>query len=115
VRRAPQPLDVGAVLLSFQTPLLGTATWPRRSPGWCWWQQGVADDFGQPGSRSFPVAQLRAVFGCRNRQHPADKAAAQALEKSLPLERRENGGACHIPYEFDLRVGSVHTLPAWAG
>jgi hypothetical protein len=38
VRRATQSLDVGAPLLRFQTPLLGTATWPRWSSRGCWRQ-----------------------------------------------------------------------------
>jgi hypothetical protein len=115
VRRATQSLDVGAPLLRFQTPLLGTSTRPRRSSRRCWRQEGVGHDFGQPNARSFPVAQLRAVLGCRDRQHSVDNATAQTLEESLPLEMRENGGACHIPHEFRPRVGSVHTLPAGTG
>ena len=115
VRRATQSLDVGAPLLRVQTPLLGTATRPRRSSRRCWRQEGIGHDFGQPGARSFPVAQLGAVLGCRDRQNSVDNAIAQTLEESLPLERRENGRACHIPHEFRPRVGSVHTLPAGTG
>jgi hypothetical protein len=115
VRRAAQSLDVGTPLLRFQTPLLGTATRPSRSSRRCWRQEGVGHDFGQTSARSFPVAQLRAVLGCRDRQRSVDNTTAQTLEESLPLERRENGGACHIPHEFRSRVGSVHALPAGTG
>jgi len=55
------------------------------------------------------------MLGCGDRQYSVDDATAQTIEESLPLKRRENGRAGHIPDEFRSGVGSVHTLPAGTG
>jgi hypothetical protein len=55
------------------------------------------------------------MLGCGDRQHSVDEATAQTLEESLPLERREDGRAGHIPHEFRSGVGRVHALPAGTG
>jgi hypothetical protein len=52
------------------------------------------------------------MLGCLDREDPFDEATIQALEEPLPLERREDGRACGIPYEFRSRVAGVHPLPA---
>jgi len=115
VRWPTQSLDVGAPLLRFQAPLLGTATRTRRSSRRRRRTQSVGHDGGEPSARSIPVAQLRAVLGCRDRQYSVDDATAQALEESFSLGRREGGRVGHIPNEFRSGVGSVDTLPAGTG
>ena len=77
--------------------------------------EGVGHDFGQPGSRGFSVAQLRAVLRRGDRQRSVDESTAQTLEEALPLGRRKNGGAFDIPYELRSGVRSVHTLAAGTG
>jgi len=82
-----QPLDVGAVLLRGETPLLRPtarrrcASRRRRRP------DRLGDQGGEPGARGIPVAQLSAVLGCRDREYTVDQATTQPLQESLALNR----------------------------
>lgn len=115
VRGPAQPLDVGAPLLRLDAPLHGTATRPGRSSRRSRRPEGVGHDLDQPGARSFPVAQLSAVLGRRDRQRSVDDTTAQTFEDSFSLDRRQNRGACDIPDELRARVGGVHALSPGTG
>ena len=51
------------------------------------------------------------MLGCGDRQYSVDDATAQTLEELLPLKRREDGRACHIPHEFRLKSAVFTPCP----
>ena len=113
--RSTQLLGVCSPLLRLQPALLRASTRGRRPARRRGWSQSIGHDGGQPSARGIPVAQLRSMLGCDDRQHSADEATTQSVENTLALQRREDTRSGRIPREFHAGIRRVHSLSAGAG
>ena len=111
-RRSTKPLGVGAPLLRLEAPLIRASSPPRGSASRRVRAQRVSDQCGQSGARGIPVAKLRTMLGCCDRQHSSHQATVEPVEESLTLERRQHGGAGSIPDELHAGIRRVHSLAA---
>ena len=79
-----KPFEATALVLVIEAALFGGAgragRAPRRRRG-----ERVADKRGQPLAGGDPVAQLRPVLRCRDRDGPVDQARGESREQSRAL------------------------------
>ena len=110
--RTAQPFGERAAVLVSQPALAsspGRAGWAarRRVRG-----ERVAQHRHQPGRRCLPIAELGAVLGGHDREHPADQPRIHSLEQPSSLGGSERRARGQVKDQLDPGIGSVHALPA---
>ena len=88
---AAPALDVGAVPLSGQPPLLCTPAGLGRAARWGRGQQGLGDYPAHPLPGCYPVLQLRALLTRDHRKPTVDQSTCQPGQQPVPLPVGKHG------------------------
>jgi hypothetical protein len=108
----PEAFGVAAPAFRVQSTLACGSAWPSRSALWVRGSCRVMEDLLESSQGGLPVAPLRTMLSCDNRDHTAYQAAFQRGQRPVALRRRERRRSSQVERQLDPGVAGVDGLPA---